>query len=142
MNCFDYQCISRHFIVAVIAVGALTFCSMTAATEAMSQEDLSVPEDSRPGPVGLGVTGASAGITTDYFEQAVTDALVASGIFSGIDNDKTAETMMPMIRAKGVFPGTVDGSDAPYFLDIRIIKVDTPWRQAYTLERFFARQTR
>ena len=33
---------------------------------------------------------------------------------------------MPMIRAKGVFPGTADSSNAPYFLNIRIIEVDTP----------------
>ena len=81
----------------------------------------------RRGPrVGLGVSGASAGITTDYFEQAVTDALVASGIFSGVDNSKTADSVMPMIRAKGVFPGTANIGNTPYFLNIRIIKVDTP----------------
>ena len=126
MNFFDYRCAPRYLILLVIAAGALTLCSMTMATEAVNQADLPAPENSRPGPVALGVSGASAGITTDYFEQAVNDALAASGIFSGIDNSKTAETIMPMIRAKGVFPGTVNDSNTPYFLNIRIIKVDAP----------------
>ena len=72
------------------------------------------------------MSGASAGITTDYFEQAVADALIASDIFSAIDNSKTAEVTMPMIRAKGVFSGTANITDTPYFLNIRVIKVDTP----------------
>ena len=116
----------RHSILVVIAAGALMVCSIAVATEAMTPEDLSTPTNTRPGPVGLGVSGASAGITTDYLEQAVTDALVDGGIFSGIDNSKTAETIMPMIRAKGVFPGTAEMGNTPYFLEIRIIGVDTP----------------
>jgi hypothetical protein len=111
--------------MAIIAVGALTFWRVTAA-DAMAPEDLSPSENSRPGPVGLGISGATAGITTDYFEQAVIDALNTSGIFSNIDNSKTADSIMPMIRAKGVFPGVANISDTPYFLNIRIIKVDTP----------------
>jgi hypothetical protein len=126
MNFSAYRSVYRYITLAVVAVGALTICSMTMAAEAMVPEGSSTPENSPPGPVGLGISGASAGITTDYFEQAVTEALVASGIFSGIDNSRTAETIMPMIRAKGVFPGTVNNSDAPYFLNIRIIHVDTP----------------
>ena len=63
---------------------------MTMATEATASADSSALENNRPGPVGLRITGASAGITTDYFEQSVTDALIASGIFSGIDNSRTA----------------------------------------------------
>lgn len=126
MNFFGYRCVPRRLILMVIAASALTFCSMTMAVEAMNPEDPSAPENNRPGPVGLGVSGASAGITTDYFEQAVIDALVASGVFSGIDNSETAEVIMPMIRAKSVFSGTADISNTPYFLEIRIIKVDTP----------------
>lgn len=130
MTCFGYRCEPRYwpryYQWVVIAVGALTFCPMTAATEAVTLEVLSAPEDNRPGPVGLGVSGASAGITTDYFEQAVTEGLVASGIFSGIDDSKSAEVVMRMLRTKTVFPGTADSSDAPYFLNIRVIEVDTP----------------
>lgn len=121
-----YRCLPRYFQLMVIAVGALTVCSITMATEARAPENRSAPENSRPGPVGLGVSGASAGITTDYFEQALNDALAASGIFSGIDNSKTAEVIMPMIGAKGVFPGVANSTAAPYFLKIRVIEVDTP----------------
>jgi len=126
MNCFGHRCVPRHLILVVVTAGALTLCSMAMATEAMTPEDLSAPENSRPGPVGVGVSGGSAGITTDYFEQAVADALIASDIFSAIDNSKTAEVTMPMIRAKGVFSGTANITDTPYFLNIRVIKVDTP----------------
>jgi hypothetical protein len=126
MNDFGNRCVSRHLISVIIAAGILTFCPPTIATEAVTPEDLPAPENSLPGPLGLGVTGASAGITTDYFEQTVVEALVASGIFSEIDNSKSASVVMPMIRAKGVFPGTAEMGNTPYFLDIRIIKVDTP----------------
>ena len=120
MNVFSHCGIPRHLILVVMAVGVLTLCPMTMAAEAMT------PENSHPGPVGVSVSGASAGITTDYFEQVVTDALAASNIFSGIDNSRKADVVMPMIGAKGVFPGTATSSDAPYLLNIRIIKVDTP----------------
>ena len=123
--------IGYHLIVAFIASGAFTFCSMatatgTAATEAVAPEPLPAPENSLPGPVGLGVSGSSAGITTDYMEQAVTEALVASGIFSGVDSSKAADTTMRMLRVKGVFPGTTETANTPYFLNVRVIHVDTP----------------
>jgi hypothetical protein len=107
--------------------------STARADDAVTETPESLPaqEDRLPGPVGLNITGASAGITTDYFEQAVTDALDASGIFSGIDNSKTAETIMPMIRAKGVFPGTREMENTPYFLDVRIVKLETPTFSVY-----------
>jgi hypothetical protein len=116
----------RRLVLTVVAASALTVCSMAMAVDVRTPEDQSAPEQGRPGPVGLGVSGASAGITTDYFEQAVTDALGTSGIFSGIDNSRSAEVIMPMIRMKSVFPGTVTSDNTPYFLNIRIIKVDTP----------------
>jgi hypothetical protein len=115
----------------VVAAGALMFFSMAMATEAVTPENLPAPDASRPGPVGLGVTGASAGITTDYFEQAVMDALAASGIFSSIDNSKTAESIMPMMRVKRVFPGTAEIGNTPYFLNIRVVHVDTPSFSVY-----------
>ena len=125
------RCVLRHLILTVIATGVLAFYSTTLATEATPPADSSAPKDSRPGPVGLRVTGASAGITTDYFEQAIIEALVASGIFSSIDNSKTAETIMPMIRVTGVFPGVVEIDNTPYFLDVRIVKLDTPTFSVY-----------
>jgi hypothetical protein len=126
MNCFGYRCAPRRLILTFIAGGALMFSSMTTAAEAMTPENLSAPEKSRPGPLGLAVSGASAGITTEYFEQAVTDAIVASGIFSGIDNSVTTQVVMPMIGASGTFPSIDNSSSAPYLLAIRVIKVDTP----------------
>jgi len=122
--------------MVIIMAGALTFCPMAMATDTdtdtMTPEDpstpgeLSTPEDSRPGPLGFGVSGASAGITTDYFEQTVIDALAASGIFSEIDHSKSTESEMRMLRVKGVFAGNSAIGDMPYFLNIRIISVDTP----------------
>jgi hypothetical protein len=126
MNFSAYRSVYRYLTSVVVAVGALTICSMTMATEAVIAENLPGPENSLPGPVGLSISGGSAGITTDYFEQTVTEALVASGIFSAIDNSRAAVTIMPMIRAKGVFPGTANNTDTPYFLNIRIVHVDTP----------------
>jgi hypothetical protein len=107
-------------------MGALTFCSVTMATEAVTPEERPAMNNTLPGPLGLGVSGASAGITTDYFEAATIEALVASGIFSSIDSSKSADIPMRMRTAKGVFPGTAKIGDTPYFLSIRIVKLDTP----------------
>lgn len=126
MNISRYRCEPRYFVLAVIAAGALSFCPITAAAETATPQDPPAQESSLPGPVTVGISGASAGITTDYFEQAVTDALVANGIFSSIDSSRSAETILPMLRLKQVFPGSVDPSNAAYFLEIRIIKVETP----------------
>ena len=126
MHCFDYWRVPRRIILIAITGSALMYCSMSMATEAPAAESLSVPEKSLPGPIGVAVSGGSAGITTGYFEQAVTDALITSGIFSGVDDSKSAEVIMPMIRAKGSFSSIEYSGDTPYFLNIRITKVDTP----------------
>jgi hypothetical protein len=126
MNDFGYRCVSQRLISVIIAAGIVTFCPPTMATEAVTAENLPAPESSLPGPLGLGVTGASAGITTDYFEQTVIEALVASGIFSDIDNSKSADIVMPMLRAKNILPGSAEIGATPYFLEIRVTKVDTP----------------
>jgi hypothetical protein len=118
--------LSPYYLLAIIVVGTWIFCPTTMATEAADSASQATAENTRPGAVGLSVTGASAGITPDYFEQAVIEALIASEIFSEIDNSKAAETIMPMIRTKGVFPGYSEASNTPYFLNIRIIKVDAP----------------
>jgi hypothetical protein len=133
MNHSANRNVPRFFQWVLIAVVASTLFSTARADDAVTETPASLPaqEDRLPGPVGLNITGASAGITTDYFEQAVTDALDASGIFSGIDNSKAAETIMPMIRAKGVFPGTPEMENTPYFLDVRIVKLETPTFSVY-----------
>ena len=122
----------RHLILSIIAGSALTFCAAAMAIEAANGTEnvapaiLSVPAQEKPGPLGLVVSGSSSGIKTDYFEQAAIDAINASGLFSSIDNSKAAEIIMPMIGAKGTFPGAELVSDAPYVLRIRVIRVDAP----------------
>ncbi len=123
---FYDNCAPRRSMLIIIAGALLMFCSMTMATEALPTENPSVPEKSQVGPVGLAVSGASIGITAEYFEQAVTEALTTSGIFSAIENSRSTEVVMPMIRAKGVFSTIENSGNTPYFLTIRIIKVDTP----------------
>ena len=87
---------------------ALTLCSMTTATQALTPGISPVPEPTQLGSVELAVSGSGAGIQTEYFEQAVTDAIVASGLFSDRED------------------GSEDSQSTPYVLDIRIIKIGTP----------------
>jgi hypothetical protein len=123
---------NRHLILSIIAGSALLGCSMAMAADAVDAaeskpaENLSASIDEKPGPLGLIVNGASSGINPDYLEQSALEAIEASGIFSAIDNSKAAEVIMPMIGAKGVFPGAELSGDAPYVLKIRVIKVDAP----------------
>jgi hypothetical protein len=132
MSLFGDRRTLRFLLPTAFVAGALTFFPVTWATEAATSENLSTPENrqalenSRPGPIGLGVTGASAGITTEYFEKTLADELGASGIFSGIDSSKSAEFVMPMLRTKGVFSGSAEIGDTPYFLNVRVIHVETP----------------
>lgn len=126
MKCLDDRSAPRRNIWIVIASIALLFCAMTTASEVIAPENLPAPGKSRPGAVGLAVSGATAGITTEYFEQAVTDALVASGIFSGVEHSTTTEVIMPMIGAEGAFSSVENTGKTPYFLTIRVAKVETP----------------
>lgn len=123
---FTHQVTPRRLILVIITGASLIFAPMTMATEVVSPENLSTPEKNNLGRVGLSVSGMSAGLTTEYFEQAVTDTLVTSGIFSDIDNSRTADVVMPMIGVSGTFPGIENNSGAQYLLKIRILKVDTP----------------
>ncbi len=123
---------NRRLILSIIAGSALTGCSVAMASdtvdaaESMAAENLTASIDETPGPLGLIVNGASSGINTDYLEQTALEAIEASDIFSSIDNSKAAEVIMPMIGAKGVFPGAALSGDAAYVLKIRVIKVDAP----------------
>lgn len=116
MNFFDARYVSRYIILTIIASGILMFYSVAMAA----------PESSKPGPLGLAVTGASSGIKADYFKQIVTDAINDSGIFSSIDIADAADVIIPMIRADSTYPGVELSGNTPYVLNIRIIKVDAP----------------
>ena len=114
----------RRLIVILIAGGVLIIGSTTAANTTRMQGDSADKE--RPGPIHVAVSGASAGITTTYFESAVTDAIVASDVFSVIDSSEKTEITMRMLRASSTFSDTSTDIDTPYRLKIRIIKVETP----------------
>lgn len=126
MNKLEYRCVLRHLVLFIVASAALLLGSITMATEAVDQQDLSGAEETRPGPLGLAVSGEAAGMTTEYFEQILAEALVASELFSSIDDSQPAEIILPMIRAKGSFHSTEDIEKTPYYLSIRVIKVETP----------------
>ncbi len=126
MKGFYSRLMPRCLVLIAIAAGASMFCSVSMADEAAVSQGAAVGENDGPGMVGLGVSGASAGITSDYFEQALTEAIVADRIFSGVSSTHEAAVILPMIRADGIFPSTEVSGDTPYFLSVRIIRVDTP----------------
>ena len=127
MKYFYYRGALRCLLLGIIACGTLMFCSMATATGAKTPEkNPPAPEQSRPGPIGLAISGASAGITTEYFELAVIDALVASGIFSDVDDSGSGDVTMRMMRVDSVFSSTEISTKTPYFLTIRVTRVDTP----------------
>ena len=116
MNFFGTQYVPRYMVSTIIAGSILMFCSAAMAA----------PESSKPGPLGLAVSGASSGINADYFKQEVTDAINDSGIFSSIDISDAADLIIPMIGADGVYPSNELSDNTPYVLKIRIIEVDAP----------------
>ncbi len=148
MNTMHSQCTKRSRLLAITAASTLVFYSgllaaETAATESATANAVApeqpvaaenteasgnteAAEDSGPGEVGLSISGASAGITTEYFEQNTIDALIQSGIFSGVDQSGKARVVMRMLRVDGVFPSDSVIGDTPYYLSIRINNVDTP----------------
>jgi hypothetical protein len=132
MNTMHNQCANRYGLLAITAASTLLFCSTLAATEdgvpaqPATTESSAIPENSRPGAVGLVVNGTSAGITPDYFEQAAAEALLESGIFSKIVTPEKSKVAVSMIRSSGTFSSELISEDTPYFLNIRIIEVDAP----------------
>jgi len=126
------QCTNRYWRLVITAAATLLFCSTLAATEDGVPEQPATSgisatlENSQPGSVGLVVHGTSAGISTEYFEQAAAAALLESGIFSAIAQPDKSTEVMPMIRTSGIFPEKLIKEDTPYFLNIRIIEVDAP----------------
>ncbi len=136
MNGMRDHCGPRALVLIVVVISALVFCSPIAASEGTAAEGVVaegaavegalLAESGRPGPVGLGVSGATAGITTDYFEETVTEALIASNIFSEVDDSSSSEVIMRMMRVDGVFGSPEITENTPYFLSIRVVKIDTP----------------
>jgi hypothetical protein len=110
----------------MIVFTIMMFSAMAAANENPAVQGESVSEDNRPGPLGIAVSGGSAGITTDYFDQAITEAIEDSGIFSSIADTEIASITIRMLRVEGELPSIEEAKKAPYFLHIRVIKVDTP----------------
>ncbi len=137
MNFIACQTLSRRLASVLVAVGFSMFYQVALAAEVATPRDLSEPVDTpapenvqpelkpEPNSLVLRVSGSSAGITTNYFESAATEALIASGIFS-VNQSTSPDEVMPMIRSKAVLPRTVETDNVAYLLDIRIIKVDSP----------------
>jgi hypothetical protein len=119
---------NRHALRrSILSVTALLLCTLAIlSVEANSPDSLPTPAADQTGQLGLAVSGASAGITTDYFEQALVDSILSSDALPGVSNKKTADINLPMIGASGTFSGVNQDDDAPYLLDIRIIKIDAP----------------
>ena len=84
-------------------VGALALCPMMTTAKTIIPENPPAAERHKVGQVSLTVTGAFAGISTEYFEQTATDAIAASGLLSSTDRGNNTR-----------------------MLEIRIIKVSAP----------------
>lgn len=124
--------IKQFLTLGFLAGSVFALCSVAMAsdaieaTDAQPPESLPIIENAKPGPLGLVVSGASSGINTDYFTETAAEAIIESGIFSGIDDSKKVELIVPMLRAKGAFPSTELSGNTPYLLKIRVIRVDAP----------------
>jgi len=94
-------CVLAIFTSFVLMVGSVVVASESELAPKFSSPNLDQSDLSDLTPIALSVRGASAGVTVDYYEQTVIDAINASEIFSSGDNQD-------------------------YSLEIRIIKVVTP----------------
>jgi len=127
MNLHSCRNLLQRLIPIIITGVVWTFCPLTAGSAATAGGGQAPGlKKSRPGPVSLAVNGASAGITTEYFEQALAEAISARKIFSGIDRSRVATVVMLMPGASSTISSIQDSDSAPYALDIRIVKVSTP----------------
>ena len=75
----------------LIIFSIMMFSSMAAANESPTEQGEPVAADGRPGPLGIAVSSSSAGVSADYFDQAVTEGVEASGIFSSIADSEVAK---------------------------------------------------
>ncbi|MBT4522753.1 MAG: hypothetical protein HOC23_22365 [Halieaceae bacterium] len=93
---------ARNYLLVLAASIAMTCAPGTFASELAPRMDLSSEaEKNYASPVELTVRGASAGITTDYYEQALVEAINTSDLFPVDDKQR-------------------------YSLDVRVVRVDTP----------------
>ncbi|MEZ5553484.1 MAG: hypothetical protein R3E82_21565 [Pseudomonadales bacterium] len=112
---------------SILYIIALLLCSLAiVSVEANTMEIRPDTTPEKSGKLSISVSGASAGITTDYFEQALSESIVSSGIFPSVSSPREEDIVMPMIGAKGTFSSVVEESDAPYELEVRIVKIDAP----------------
>jgi hypothetical protein len=124
--CYRNMLLRLVVIALAITISITISSSMATADESPGVQSEPMAADSRPGPLGIAVSGSSAGVSADYFDQAVTDAVEGSGIFSSIADSEAAKISVRMLRVEGEFPSFEEAKKAPYFLHVRIIKVDTP----------------
>ena len=119
---------NRNMLFRLVIIG---FSICAAGTPGFAEERPAVPgeravADDRPGPLGIAVSGSAAGVSSDYFQQAVTEAVEASDIFSAIADSEAANINVRILRVEGSYPDIEAARRAPYFLHVRIIKVETP----------------
>lgn len=126
MTGYYSRLVPRCLALIVMAFSASLFCTLSIADEAAMSQEAAVEVNDGPGMVGLGISGSSAGITSEYFEQTLIEAIHDGHIFSGVSTHHEADVILPMIRADGFFPSTEVSGDTPYFLTVRIIRVNTP----------------
>lgn len=112
---------------SILYVIALLLCSLAmVSVEANTPDSQSSTAPEPTGVLELSVSGSSAGITTDYFEQTLKETIQSSGIFPSIYESEAEDVTLPMIGAKGTYHIVDQDSGAPYQLEVRIIKVDAP----------------
>ncbi len=116
---------NRHALRrSILSVTALLLCTLAIlSVEANTPDSPLVPET---GQIGLAVSGASAGITTDYFERALADAILNNDALPSISDKKADDITLSMIGASGTFSGIDEDGDAHYLLDVRIIRIEAP----------------
>lgn len=118
--------ILRRPVRILFLAGALFFSSHPSIAAAQQDQGGQPAENTCYRAVDLAVSGSSAGITTDYFEQRATEALEATGMFDCVINISSARIEMKMTRTKSFYEGPSKPIDAPYLLRIRIIRLETP----------------
>ena len=112
---------------SLLYIIALLLCSLVMVTAEANTPD-SRPTQGREGAavLALSVSGASAGITTDYFEQTLAETIQKKGLFPEVRDVRGKEITLSMIGADGIFEAGEESLDVPYQLKVRILRVDAP----------------
>jgi hypothetical protein len=112
---------------AILSIAALVLCSLAIVSVEAKTLDVSETSDAdKAAKISLAVSGASAGITTDYFEEALAEAMLNSGGIPTVSNTGSSGITMRLIGFSSTFSGIEGDDDSPYLLDIRIIKIEAP----------------